>query len=276
MDWLPDSAESDAEHFTAQAFLAYQLQSRGITAADLGVRGAVVVAFQPYIYTTLVRVAGAVQSEAWDRINRLPIAHGAHHGVPVSIAQLPVGAPAAVMYLESLIVGGATTIIAVGAAGSLTDRAPIGAAVIPTDALREEGTSFHYQPAAAMARPDPAALAAVRGACAVGGVAAIEGRVWTTDAPYRELTSKVERYARAGVVAVDMEASALFIVAAMRGVRLASLFVVSDELFHPWTPAFFDRSYRVAADRIAGCALEAATRLVAATGQRPMPVRDAE
>jgi purine-nucleoside phosphorylase len=71
------------------------------------------------------------------------------------------------------------------------------------------------------------------------------------------MTSKVRRMAAQGVVAVDMEASAFYIVGAMRGLRVASLFIVSDELFHPWRPGFFDRSFRDSAMQIAECALDA-------------------
>ncbi|MGD9892186.1 MAG: phosphorylase, partial [Dehalococcoidia bacterium] len=139
----------------------------------------------------------------------------------------------------------------------LQEYAPLGAAVLPTSAIREEGTSYHYQRPDIEARPDAALVDALRDACVQRGVIAHEGRIWTTDAPYREMTSKVRRLAAQGVVAVDMEASALYIVGAMRGLRVASLFIVSDELFHPWRPGFYDRSFRDSAMRIAECALDA-------------------
>lgn len=261
MDWLTGVTESDAEHFTAQAFMTYQMQSRGIVRAEFVVDATVVAVFQPYIYGHLVKETGAEESAHWAKVNRLPLARGRYEGRDVSIAYLPVGAPAAVMYLEALAVLGARNVIAVGAAGSLQEYAPTGSAVLPVSAVREEGTSYHYQPSEVAAVPDAEALVALRTACAEGGVVPHEGPAWTTDAPFRELTSKVRRHAAAGVVAVDMEASALFIVGATRGVRVGSLFVVSDELFHPWAPAFFDRAYRQSANRIAECALTAAVRL---------------
>jgi uridine phosphorylase len=179
----------------------------------------------------------------------------------VSVVRLPIGAPAVASNSSCATVAGARTLIAVGAAGSLQERAPVGACVLPTSAIREEGTSYHYRPPAVEALPDSAALEALRATCSASGVIAHEGRAWTTDAPYRELSSKVRRFAEAGVLAVDMEASALFVVGPMRGVRVASLFIVSDELFHPWRPAFYDRGYRDAALRIASCALDGLTRM---------------
>lgn len=258
-DWLADVPEDAEEHFTARAFINYQLDARGLSVADLNVQPSVVVCFQPFIYAHLVRAADASESEPWAKFNRLPIARGRSRDQSVSIAQFPVGAPAAVMYLEAIAVGGARRVVAVGAAGSLQEHAPIGSAVLPTAALREEGTSYHYRPPEVAALPDAGLVDALREACRSRSVPAHEGTAWTTDAPFRELTTKVRRLAAEGVVAVDMEASALFIVGAMRGLRVASLFVISDELFHPWRPAFFDRAYRGAAGRIAECALAAVT-----------------
>ena len=57
-----------------------------------------------------------------------------------------------------------------------------------------------------------------------------EGRVWTTDAPFRETFKKVMAYQQAGLLAVDMETSALFAVASFRGIRMAVALVVSDDL----------------------------------------------
>lgn len=261
MNWLADLPEDDAAHFTAQAFLGYFLECRGLTLADLAVRPSVVATFQPYIYRHLVQATSAEPAKTWVDQERFPLAHGRYAERDVSVVLLPVGAPAAITFFEELAAGGARNVIAVGAAGSLQAYAPVPAAVLPTEAIREEGTSYHYAPPAAQALPDPAALDAIRAACRKRGVVLHEGPIWTTDAPFRELSSKVQRFTAAGVVAVDMEASALYVVGALRQVRVASLFIISDELFHPWKPAFFDREYREAARLFAECALAAAALL---------------
>lgn len=268
IDWLAGVAEDEEEHFTARAFLNYQLGVRGVTLADLHVEPRVVITFQPFIYAHLVRVTGASESETWKKVlaDRLPLSRGRFRDTDVTVALFPVGAPAAVTFLEQLAIGGARSIVAVGSAGSLQEYAPLGAAVLPTSAIREEGTSYHYRPPGIEAVPDADLVAALRDTCAGRGVIAHEGPVWTTDAPFREMTSKVRRMTGEGVVAVDMEASALYIVGTMRGLHVASLFIVSDELFHPWRPGFFDRAYRDCAARIAECALDAVVQA---------PIRDA-
>jgi uridine phosphorylase len=76
------------------------------------------------------------------------------------------------------------------------------------------------------------------------------GTVWSTDAPFRETVGKVGAYQAAGVLAVDMETSALFAVARFRGIRLASLLVVSDELSSlSWRPGFKDPRFQAIRSR---------------------------
>ncbi len=68
--------------------------------------------------------------------------------------------------------------------------------------------------------------------------------MWTTDAVYRENRSRMQGLVRQGALGVEMEASALFAVGAYRGVRVASLLVVSDELAgDAWKPGFRDPGF---------------------------------
>ena len=77
------------------------------------------------------------------------------------------------------------------------------------------------------------------------GLAFQLGRVWTTDAIYRETKAKVLAYGSQGMLAVEMEMSALFTVARYRGVALAGLLVVSDELFTlTWRHGLRDDHFR--------------------------------
>jgi purine-nucleoside phosphorylase len=62
------------------------------------------------------------------------------------------------------------------------------------------------------------------------GVTVHEGLVWSTDAPFRETVGKVVKYQKAGALAVDMEISALYTVAAFRSILVAAALVVSDDL----------------------------------------------
>ena len=158
--------------------------------------------------------------------------------VPAAVFRSHIGAPAAVMDLEEMAILGAKEVIAFGSCGSLVRDLRIGDVVVPTFAVSDEGTSRHYG-ATRRATPDPALRTAIVAACAQRDLPMREGGVWTIDAPYREHRDRATRLAKRGVISVDMEASALWSVARHRGVKAASVFVVSDELGGDgWNPGF--------------------------------------
>lgn len=137
-----------------------------------------------------------------------------------------LGAPMAVMALENLIWRGAEEIIFIGLAGSLGSGLAVGDLFCPERGLSTEGTSAHYP---APLAPDAALRQRVL--TTAGGTVKIHGgRVWSTDGIYRETAALVERHRALGAAAVEMECAALWAAAAFRGVRLASLLVISDVL----------------------------------------------
>lgn len=155
---------------------------------------------------------------------------GTYGGTPISLVGPAVGAPQAVMVTEKLIALGVREILAVGWCGSLQRNAAIGDIVIPVGAVCDEGTSAHYPLEHPPPGPSLELVTPLREALRTGGFKIHEGMVWTTDAPYRETAGKVADYQQSGVLAVDMETSALFTLAAYRAIRLAVLLVVSDDL----------------------------------------------
>ncbi len=267
--WEHHDTDFDAEeHITAQAALTYSLSSRGLTLSDLSVHPVVLAAFQPRLYRHLLRRIGAVPAPVWVEPQRVPLAHGTAEGKPISVILLPIGAPWTVLICEQLIAAGARAIIAAGAAGSMQPSAPIGTFVVPDGAIREEGTSYHYVPPEVEALPHRELAEALVARCRMHGLEPLRGLNWTTDAPFREMRPKVERYAARGVVTVDMEASALFVLGRVRRVAVASLFIVSDELFHPWRPAFYDRHYAEQVSLAADVLVEVGTAWAARFGER--------
>jgi len=134
------------------------------------------------------------------------------------------------MVTEKLIALGVREILAVGWCGSLQRNTAIGDIVIPLGAICEEGTSAHYPIAHPPSGPCLELVTALREVLRIGGFNIHEGTVWTTDAPYRETSAKVADYQGKGVLAVDMETSALFTLAAYRSIRLAVILMVSDDL----------------------------------------------
>jgi nucleoside phosphorylase len=152
-----------------------------------------------------------------------------------------LGAPQAVLGMERLIALGAKRIWGYGWCGSLSPDLRIGDLLIPTAGISEEGTSRHYPIGERAMTTDPGLRDHLIQALSRRGEPYRQGPVWTTDAPYRETPSKVKAFGEQGVLAVEMEMSALMTLALYRNVRFAALLVVSDELFElKWRPGFRD------------------------------------
>lgn len=187
-------------------------------------------------------------------------------GGRVAAAGPSVGAPHTVAVLEQLIAFGARRIIYFGWCGSLSPELPVGTVFLPDSALVDEGTSRHYglegeggKPA--LSKVSPGLYKELSGAFEKSGLETRAGCVWTTDAFFRETPEKVAFFSGLGAVAVEMEMSALFTVAAFRGVEMAGVLVVSDELYTGhWIPGFTSRPFQEGRRR----AMEALCRMIRA------------
>jgi purine-nucleoside phosphorylase len=164
-----------------------------------------------------------------------------------------IGAPYAVMLLETLAAWGAETFLFLGWCGAISPSVAVGDLILPTAALVDEGTSRHYGiDIGRQAVAPPELVAKIRGVYAEAGIAVREGTVWSTDAIYRETREKVAHYQRIGVLAVEMEFSALVAAARFRRVDAAGVLVVSDELGgFAWRPGFKDERFKKARESAA-------------------------
>jgi uridine phosphorylase len=173
------------------------------------------------------------------------------------VGRFGVGAPAAGVMLEELIAWGVKRFVSIGTAGSLRADLPPGSLLLCEAALRDEGTSYHYAPDGQDALPDPALTEALGAALARQGLEVRRGKTWTTDAVYRETPLEVERHRESGVAVVEMEASALFTIAAWRRVPLAACFSVSDTLAElTWRPEFHAETTSEGLEKLFAAALE--------------------
>jgi uridine phosphorylase len=168
-----------------------------------------------------------------------------HSDCSLTLAGPILGAPQAVLILEKMIALGSRVIIVFGWCGSMQPDVKIGDWLLPDYARSEEGTSTHYPMRSEKFSPDADLLARLQDHCQKNDVPVRLGPIWTTDALLRETVHKVRAYGKEGLLAVEMELSALFHVAAYREVRLVGLLVVSDELFTlKWQPGFGSSSFK--------------------------------
>ena len=137
-------------------------------------------------------------------------------GQTVGIIGCAVGSPFAVLIAEELFESGCCLLLSVTSAGQIVPAGPTPYFVIIDRALRDEGTSYHYAAASEYGEADPALVALADDALKAAGVRAIVGPTWTTDAPFRETAEAIDAAKGRGILAVEMEAAALYTFARAR------------------------------------------------------------
>ncbi len=153
-------------------------------------------------------------------------------GERVGIVGCAVGASYAVLVAEQMFASGCRLLLSVTSAGRIAPDLPEQAFfVLIEKALRDEGTSYHYLPADQRFAFAEAKLAALAGrALASTDLTILHGAVWTTDAPYRETEEAIAAAAEEGLLAVEMEASALYAFAQAQQVPLLCIAHVTNNM----------------------------------------------
>lgn len=128
----------------------------------------------------------------------------------VGIVGCAVGAPFAVLVAEELFASGCRFLVSLTSSGQITASGPTPYFVVIDRALRDEGTSYHYAAPAEYADADPRLVAAAVAALHDGKRPVFVGPTWTTDAPFRETAEAIEAARAHGILAVEMEAAALY------------------------------------------------------------------
>jgi len=151
-------------------------------------------------------------------------------GHAVTLFHPGVGAPLAAGMLEGVIALGGRKFIACGSAGVLNRELAMGHLVVPTSAVRDEGTSYHYLPPSREVSPSPTAVAAIEAVLKQHQVDYVLAKTWTTDAFYRETKDKIALRRSEGCVTVEMEAATMFAIAQFRGVQIGQILYSGDNL----------------------------------------------
>lgn len=148
----------------------------------------------------------------------------------IAVFNAPVGAASCVGIVEDLIQFGMEKLVLFGTCGVLDREIEATSIIIPTAALRDEGTSYHYLPASDEVEVNKETLPLFQVFLDQHKLSYQKGKVWTTDAPYRETIDKMKRRKEAGAICVDMECSAVAALAAFREFDLCHFFYAADHL----------------------------------------------
>ena len=138
------------------------------------------------------------------------------NGLTVGIIPRAVGASYAVLIAEQLFVSGCQILISITSAGIITDLTLNEKFTLITEAIRDEGTSYHYIPKHETSKLCPTLYKQLKTHKSLWG----ESKSWTTDAPYRETQSAIQSMKLENVTCVEMEASALYAFAKAKGKKV--------------------------------------------------------
>lgn len=147
----------------------------------------------------------------------------------ICLVQSLIGAAAATQTLDSLVSAGCRKVIAVGSCGVLADL-PENAFLVPTKALRDEGTSYHYLPASRYIELDKEPIAAIEDTFKRHNLPFTPCTTWTTDGFFRETKDMVSYRLEEGCQVVEMECAALAACCRKRGASFGQFLFTADSL----------------------------------------------
>ena len=159
----------------------------------------------------------------------VPIYKFTQEGKDIAFYLSAIGSAGASEYcIETNWLTGAEKFIMFGSAGSLNKEKTQGRFVIPTQAYRDEGMSYHYAP--------PSDYITIKNSKKMAAIFEelrlpyVEGRVWTTDAFLRETAGQVALRQKEGCIAVEMELAGVQSVCDFHGFELYDFLVTGDVL----------------------------------------------
>ena len=151
------------------------------------------------------------------------------HGEKICLVQSPTGSASSTQVMDILVTCGCKKIIAVGSCGVLKEIQE-NAFLVPTKALRAEGTSYHYLPASRYIELDKEPISIIEETFKKDGLPFETCTTWSTDGFFRETKDMVEYRLQEGCSVVEMECSALAACCRKRGAQFGQFLFTADSL----------------------------------------------
>lgn len=220
--------------------------------------------FSHVLFSAIVRALGGEKiAQTKDVDGYWPIYRVSYQGRRFGMYKARLGAPACVGGFEDVIAYGAKRIILLGNCGVLDGTIADCGIIIPTRAIRDEGTSYHYSPAADHIDVNKKYVPEFISILKEMGYGYVTGTTWTTDAFYRETRDKVARRKQMGAICVEMECAAIQAMCDFRGVEFFQYLYAGDNLGgESWDPRSFSGTARLDdKEKIALLAFELACKI---------------
>ena len=224
----------------------------------------VVSVFSHHLFQTLLNfLGGTVIAETHDVDGIWPVYEVTYKGKRLAMYKARLGAPACVGCFEDIIPMGAKRIILLGNCGVLEKTIADCAIIIPTRAIRDEGTSYHYAEASDYIEVNRKYKELFQTVLEEHGYPYVTGTTWTTDGFYRETRGKIARRKQMGAICVEMECAAMAAMCDFRGVEFFQFLYAGDSLAQThWDPRSLGGLERLDdKEKIALLALELAAKI---------------
>jgi uridine phosphorylase len=154
----------------------------------------------------------------------------ARNGQRLGIIGCAVGASFAVLIAEELFASGCELLVSITSSGQITALGEPPYFILIDRALRDEGTSYHYLPPSDFSAIAPALYQRIQDALRGSALTIHPGATWTTDAPFRETTAAIQHARALGILAVEMEAAALYAFAEARQALVVCFAHVTNQM----------------------------------------------
>lgn len=214
--------------FTAEGLLREARRQKGIAEGSVP---AVCVLDPDGDIVRALRAEGRAERDPYWACYHTDLFRFVHDGIEFGIVGTAVGASFAVLVAEQLFASGCRCLISITSAGQIT---PVGDPppyfVLIERALRDEGTSYHYLPPSDYTSLQPRLRERLARAFDGLFIPVHFGAAWTTDAPYRETEHAIESARAEGILAVEMEAAALYALAEARRYPIVCLAHVTNQM----------------------------------------------
>lgn len=191
-----------------------------------------------------------------------PVYKACYGGEDIAFYLSKVGGPACVAGFEEIVAMGAQKFVLFGCCGILDDSAVDGKLIVPTSAVRDEGTSYHYAPPSPELDADPKLTGILTSCLDKLGCPYVTGKIWTTDAIYRETPDRIAERKKEGCIGVEMEYASMLAAAQFRNIPFIQFLYGADNLdCTSWDPRDLKLYGMSDAEKYMALALECAIAL---------------
>ena len=224
----------------------------------------IVSVFSHQLFRAIVEFLGGVQiAESHDVDGVWPVYKVEYKGKKFAFFKGRLGGPACVGSFEDILAMGGKRIILLGNCGVLDKDIKDCGIIIPTRAIRDEGTSYHYAPASDYIDVNLKYVPEFKEVLQEFGYPYVEGITWTTDAFFRETPKKLKRRKEMGAICVEMECASMQAMCNFREIEFFQFLYAGDNLDHSsWDPRSLSGNARLDdKQKIALLAFELACRI---------------